>query len=247
MSFGDHAHDARQQRLRTDLLGSHQQAAGAVDGGAYQAFPGMLLDWDRLAAGVVGGALGASKSAKLGIFGLSWLQGAFVVSALGAGLWAFAPPPWERSGETATPVTAAVSAFVAPVARAALPRPTRLPAQATSAASSISLDPSKAPSVREERSRPDTLRGEIELLEDVRSALERGDGGRALQRLDAHVTGDRQLLAERRAARILALSQLGRIDEARRDAASLLRDEPASLQRAAVERSCAGAKTTDER
>ena len=144
-------------------------------------------------------------------------------------------------------MTAAVSAFVAPVARAALPRPTRLPAQATSAASSISLDPSKAPSVREERSRPDTLRGEIELLEDVRSALERGDGGRALQRLDAHVTGDRQLLAERRAARILALCQLGRIDEARRDAASLLRDEPASLQRAAVERSCAGAKTTDER
>ena len=91
------------------------------------------------------------------------------------------------------------------------------------------------------------MREEIALLADVQAALERGDGAKALTRLDGHVTTDRQLLAERSAARILALCLLGRDTEARRAALVFMHAHPASVQRTAVERSCAGTKKSGER
>jgi hypothetical protein len=84
-----------------------------------------------------------------------------------------------------------------------------------------------------------SLRGELELLQRVQAALKRGEASSALQALDAHQTTDSTLLAERQAARILALCQLGRIEEARRAAAAFVKQHPDSLQRAAVDGSCA--------
>jgi hypothetical protein len=83
------------------------------------------------------------------------------------------------------------------------------------------------------------LRGELELLQRVQAALKRGDAAAALRELEAHRTTDGTLLAERRAARILALCQLGRVDDARRAAAVFVERHPDSLQRAAVDGSCA--------
>jgi hypothetical protein len=92
-----------------------------------------------------------------------------------------------------------------------------------------------------------SLRKELALLADVQAALEQGDGATALRRLDAHVTVDRQFVAERQAARILALCALGRVQDAREAAAVFLHQNPGSVQRTAVERSCAGAKSTEAR
>jgi hypothetical protein len=86
---------------------------------------------------------------------------------------------------------------------------------------------------------PSSLREEIALLTEVQAALERRDGATALGRLDQHQTLDRRLLAERRAARILALCLLGRRQEAEQAALAFVREHPTSVQRTAVERSCA--------
>jgi hypothetical protein len=83
------------------------------------------------------------------------------------------------------------------------------------------------------------LRAELDLLQRVQAALKRGDAAFALHELEAHRTEDSTLLAERRAARILALCQLGRIADARRAAAVFAEQHPDSLQRAAVDGSCA--------
>lgn len=89
------------------------------------------------------------------------------------------------------------------------------------------------------RNRPESLEAELELLQEVQSDLRRGAPREALAKLDAHRTEDRQLLAERSAARILALCAIGRVDEARRRAAAFLKQHPRSVQRTAVVESCA--------
>ena len=84
-----------------------------------------------------------------------------------------------------------------------------------------------------------SLRAELELLAEVRAALDRGDGAAALRALDAHQTRDRVLLAERRAARILALCSLGRVEEARRARLEFEAAHPRSVQLDVIARSCA--------
>jgi hypothetical protein len=84
-----------------------------------------------------------------------------------------------------------------------------------------------------------SLRAELDLLQRVQAALKRGDAAFALSELDAHRTADSTLLAERRAARILALCKLGRIADARREAAVFAEQHRDSLQRALVAGSCA--------
>jgi hypothetical protein len=120
------------------------------------------------------------------------------------------------------------------------------PLEAPSApASALSTDaaqvrPPSAPAVRARtHERPAaSLQAELALLRRVQAALQRGDGEAALRELDAHVTSDRTLLPERRAARILALCQLGRVDAARLARAEFAREHPDSVQREAVERAC---------
>jgi hypothetical protein len=89
------------------------------------------------------------------------------------------------------------------------------------------------------RPSPSSLRQELEVLADVQAALRRGDGRAALTRLDGHVTSDTQLLAERQAARVLALCLLGQELEARRAAVNFAAQHPSSPQLATLERSCA--------
>jgi hypothetical protein len=83
-----------------------------------------------------------------------------------------------------------------------------------------------------------SLRDELALLAEVQATLKRGDGEAALRRLDEHVTTDEQLLAERDAARILALCAAGRATEAREAAGAFVLRHPASPQRAAVAGAC---------
>jgi hypothetical protein len=87
---------------------------------------------------------------------------------------------------------------------------------------------------------------EIALLERVQGALRRGDGAAALRELDAHRTADRVLLAERQAARILALCLVGELVEARRAARVFASQHPDSPQRAAIESSCANSRRIEE-
>lgn len=91
------------------------------------------------------------------------------------------------------------------------------------------------------------LAAELALLQRAQAALRRADGESALRELDAFGGSGGQLLAERRAARVLALCSLGRVAEARALAAELLRAEPSSVQRAALERSCANPSRMGER
>ncbi|MEO8179134.1 MAG: hypothetical protein ABI895_09900, partial [Deltaproteobacteria bacterium] len=84
-----------------------------------------------------------------------------------------------------------------------------------------------------------SLRSELELLRRVQASLQQGDGATALRELDAHVTSDRTLLPERRAARILALCRLGRVHAAQLAQAEFAREHPDSIQRQAVQSACA--------
>jgi hypothetical protein len=84
-----------------------------------------------------------------------------------------------------------------------------------------------------------TLRRELELLGRVQTALQRGDGVTALRELDTHTTRDRRLLAEREAARIVALCLLGRVAEARHAAERFGKQHPGSVQHEAIATSCA--------
>jgi RNA polymerase sigma-70 factor (ECF subfamily) len=134
------------------------------------------------------------------------------------------------------PVAEAAPEAIAPVPRdpapeaSAAPRevPTELPARRGA----------KNPR-RTERPGASPLRAELELLQRVQLALREGDGEAALRMLDAHETTDRILLAERAAARILALCSLGRVAEARSLAARFVQEHPESVQRDAIARSCA--------
>jgi hypothetical protein len=211
-----------------------------------------------LVAGAGAGLVfGAAKSSKLlGLAGLSglklggammglaaavWLAGSFLPergtsgasSGVGqpAGDRSELPPPSRPSAAVASPVPSAVVASPAP--------------SAVVVGRELSPDSAERPVARPRP--PASLREEIVLLGEVQGALERGDGAAALGLLDRHVTSDRQLAAERKAARIHALCALGRSGEARALAAEFARAYPASLQRAAIERSCAGTEPSGTR
>jgi hypothetical protein len=78
------------------------------------------------------------------------------------------------------------------------------------------------------------------VLAEAQAALRAGDGVAALRVLDASSSVDPRFLAERQALRVFALCATGRTTDARRAAAAFLQSEPTSVQRSAVERSCAG-------
>jgi len=94
-------------------------------------------------------------------------------------------------------------------------------------------------SLRPNSLRANSLRAELDLLERVQAALKRGDGAAALRELEAHSTTDRILLAEREAARVLALCQLGRVVEAQKAAARFAVQHPDSVQQSVIAGSCA--------
>jgi hypothetical protein len=214
-----------------------------------------------LAAGAAGGGPDGATTAKSAVSGAASglkLLGTVLGIAVGAALVASAfssepaepkvPSLRERSsvpGATVRSSASATPSTAAPTGSATLRQP---------AASAPHVPSGPAPAVArvEARSRGTelssaSLREEIALLAFVQTALEHGNGAEALRRLDAHVTNDRQFVAERRAARIMALCQLGRVSEAERLAVVFFRENPDSVQRTAVERSCAVPKTNGHR
>jgi hypothetical protein len=86
------------------------------------------------------------------------------------------------------------------------------------------------------------LSAELALLRRVQAALRRQAGAQALAELDAYPRAGGALVAERQAARILALCQLDRSSEAHQLAARFAREHPQSPQQAAIDASCANSK-----
>jgi hypothetical protein len=207
------------------------------------------------ASSVTGASVAASKATKL--FGVSGASGLKLVGGLvfvGAAVWLARSVPFPSdAGEPAAADRRLIA--LSPIAtRAAIETSARaVPSIATTASPQPSAPPVRAEAARrgsspaDPRSGAPSVREEIQLLADVREALARGDGAAALVRLDEHVTTDRQFAAERSAARIFSLCSLGRTREARLAADAFLRDHPRSVQRTAVERSCAAGETNDAR
>jgi hypothetical protein len=163
-------------------------------------------------------ALLVGPGSKLGVVGMCFLAAGVATLSVPRAL----PPSPVRP--VFEPLTKAVGDAVAPPRSAPELRTPSVEARTTPSA------PSRVPS----------LRDEVLFLAEVQAALRRGDGARALELLEQHETTDRQLLAERRAARVHALCAVGRTHEARSAGVAFLREYPTSPQRAAVEGSCAG-------
>jgi hypothetical protein len=197
-----------------------------------------------VAAGTLGaGALGTSKLVKLltstGIAG--WKLGALglcLFAATSAVVWPRegAIPP-RRIPVPVVPVRAPVPAR-ASVEAEKTPAKAVTPLRAAPEPPKIRPSLVRAPGATSARS--PSLRDELSLLSQVQAALQRGDGDEALRLLDGHHTSDRQLGAERAAARVLSLCAAGKTDEARNAAATFAQKHPNSLQTSAVARSCAG-------
>ncbi|HWP04332.1 MAG TPA: hypothetical protein VNN72_01260 [Polyangiaceae bacterium] len=197
---------------------------------------------------------GVVSGTASGLKVLGALLGVFVGAALVAS--AVAPSPAEPTGVSLpkhAPVANAPGRASAPTLRSTAPPPNASasrevpPPNAPRASRRVTPSTAGEPGARAEPSSSVSLREEIALLAVVQSALERGDGAEALRRLDGHATSDRQFVAERRAARIAALCLLRRVPEARQLAAVFFRENSGSVQRTAVEHSCAATKTNPER
>jgi hypothetical protein len=87
---------------------------------------------------------------------------------------------------------------------------------------------------------PDQLEAELGLLRAAQRELAAGNADRALELLDAHQRGfeNGAMGQERRAARVIALCQAGRVAEARAEAARFLQQSPRSPLAARVRSAC---------
>jgi hypothetical protein len=149
----------------------------------------------------------------------------------------------ERSSVSVLPAAAPVPAPPAavPATEGAQPSHGALP---RSAAEAPPTPRAPRPATTARRA-PSSLRAELDLLREVQAALDRADGAAALRALDAQPSTAGQLLAERQAARVLALCLVGDTAEARDAAARFLNAHPASVHRHAIERSCANPRRID--
>lgn len=194
--------------------------------------------------------LGARTHASFGALGSKWLLAGALAASLATGDAPLAPAAItarDRQTDAPAPLFSEPPAPLEPASHA--PEPALVPDRVDPAPSP---NEPPAPAQRDARARREPraprqggLRSELELLERVQLALRRGDARAALRALDAHRTDDRVLLAERRAARILALCALGRVEEARAAAAEFEREHPDSVQRTAIASSCANAQRID--
>jgi hypothetical protein len=133
------------------------------------------------------------------------------------------PPP------VAPVVPAPIATADAPTAPAALPA-AKLPSSST-------LTPSSAPPPA---AAPSALDVEIALLQDANGALRMKEGARALRILDERRRRfpNGALAEESEAARVFALCEMGRADEARDVAGRFLREHPRSPLAPRVSRAC---------
>jgi predicted lipid-binding transport protein (Tim44 family) len=204
-----------------------------------------------VAGAAVGAGIGSSKAAAPAGGGVvAGLKLGGVIIGLGAAAWvAGAIVRTDRPAPRAAAASAAASVRSHSPAVASAAPPSRQE-DAKPPVTISSIDGLASPSRPARRGAevgataaplgPPSLRDEIALLAEVQGALERGDGATALRRLDERAAVDRRLIAERRAARILTLCLLDRTEEAKQAALVFFREHPTSVQRTAVERSCAG-------
>ncbi len=136
-----------------------------------------------------------------------------------------APPPAERLPEAAASGAPAVSPPVAaPPPTAPQPRPIAVSASPRPGAAPLASAAPAAPQAKLE----DTLAAENQGLREAHAAMQGGDPARALALLDEQQARGSALREEREAARVLALCQLGRVDEGRAAAARFLQEIPRS-------------------
>ncbi|AKU93457.1 hypothetical protein AKJ09_00121 [Labilithrix luteola] len=121
--------------------------------------------------------------------------------------------------------------------------PTAKPSPSASAKSGeVAAKPTARPAATTTESDNDGLAREAALLAEARQAEQRGDDARALERLDEHARTfpNGWLAADRAAERVIVLCNLGRREEAVREAAAFLQGRPKSPLTRRIATSCAG-------
>lgn len=248
--------------MRSIAVGTALGAASATtEAAAGVARAGLLASgWKVVAGLVVMGAVGAGlvvsrerppAPSAARAAGLALTAGPAVPAglaptagpALPAGAVA-SPPVNEPPAASAVPPPAAAAprASVEPVRSAAAPRPASVaplpvavePPAVAEPPPALPAPPAAPPAP------PDTLAAEATRLREAHGALQGGDAARALALLDEQGAAGAQLREERAAARVLALCQLGKVDEARAAAARFLQESPRSPLADRVRASCAG-------
>ncbi|APR75319.1 putative Fe-S oxidoreductase [Minicystis rosea] len=134
-------------------------------------------------------------------------------------------PSFPRPVATASPTAPASSIAMPPIV--AIAAPDAPPPPATAAP--------EAP-----RPPPDSLAAETQSLREAHGVLQGGDASRALALLDEKAAAGAKLREERGALRVLALCQLGKVEEARAAAQRFFLENPQSPLAARVRASCIG-------
>jgi hypothetical protein len=210
----------------------------------------------------------AAAEAAAAAAGGKWLATGVVAKSLlvlslvgaGAGAWVMAtrPSPQAQSAEVATPLntsapnkggqrrenepTGGMRTEDAPAPP--LPPPAIVEsAPAKPPPRSLSAPAAPAPHEVKKGDTPSSkgsVEEELLLLKEAQQKLQSGDPNKALDLLDAHARehGEGALSEERQAARVLALCQAGRVEEARAAAAAFFAQKPDSPLAARVRAAC---------
>ncbi len=196
----------------------------------------------RVAAGAaLASAVGTTSTAVATTAGAALVtKVAIVLAAIGAAGTAYyvsghAAPAVHPSAE---PTRVAATVRTAEPAEPAPPAVPEEPPSEIMAPAATSRPPAKS-----KAENASSLANEVQLLRDVDAALQAGQPERALQLLDSHRGGQRSgaMGEERAAARVVTLCRLGRVNEARAEAARFVRERPRSPLIERVRSSC-GAK-----
>jgi hypothetical protein len=226
---GDEPTGEDRRRMRASVM--RAIAAGGAIGAASAAAE------TSAAAGLKVGAVSAWKVAA-GLF----LAGA--VAGAGAGAIG------SRDDAPRPSTTAVASVRAAPVVPARRPQeplaspPGEAPAPAPAPSAAVPQPaPGPAPAAPRSSAAPpsppeDTLPAENQGLREAYGAMQGGDPARALALLDEQQAKGSALREEREAARVLALCQLGRVDEGRAAAARFLQASPRSPLADRVRNAC---------
>jgi hypothetical protein len=242
---------------RTDRprAGDRERVASALAGMGVGA--ASLAVGPSASAAASSAAIGANGVAHLGsgVVGLGALAGKVVVPGLlGLALGAAVATPIALY-ETAPPVSTETLAThqVARVATRSDSRPTsgaaptaavESPSAVVRSRSAASVSTRGAPAPVPSSKPAANLQAEAALLAKASSAIGSGRAAQALELLDRHEReyADGALAEERAAARVLALCEAGRTDDARRYAEQFLRSAPRSPLVPRVRASCAFGK-----
>ena len=219
--------DAQRARIRARLL--PPVLAGTAASAAASA--------TNLPAGVSSFAASWAVKLALGLLVAAGAGAAYLVAWREERPPASAPAPQLMVPGTSAPEVAVANAVpqVEPIEPAASAPTSPAPTKARGFHATSSTVPAASAS----------LAVEVQLMHDVDTALRAGQPERALALLDERRGHDGGFMGqERAAARVVTLCQLGRVEEARADAARFLRELPHSPLAARVRSTCASPAAT---